>query len=123
MKNTLGLKREHPSTGAYCLGKINRMSADVRANIDHGHPRTHGLFEELDLALGKFTVQIQRAADVTVVRIEHHHPVLTLFEPEIGALEKQMTVDRRAALVPPVIPWVLLLLDNFRVHQPVDPAF
>src|SRR5262249_6714047 len=116
MKNTLGLKREHPSTGAYCLGKINRMSAGVRANIDHGHPRTHDLFEELDLALGKFTVQIQRAADVMVVRMKHHHPVLALFEPQISVLEKQLAIERGAAVVLSIISRILLLLDNFRIH-------
>ena len=47
----------------------HRVGADVRADVEDGRPRLDDLPEQGDFALGEFTVEIQRPADIDVGRV------------------------------------------------------
>src|SRR5258706_1262903 len=88
VKNALRFEGEYLTASAHGVRKIARVDADIGADIHNRHSRAQIILEKLHLSFRELAVQIQGAADIFVIGIEHHRAMPASLQPQIAVLDQ-----------------------------------
>jgi hypothetical protein len=84
----LRLESDDCSGPLYCGSESDGMGADVRADVEHGFSGSKEIAKQGDFGFAPFAIEIQRAADQTIVAVENENAVPGPLHADVAVLQK-----------------------------------